>query len=250
MFKHIILLLCILLLPVTGHACWTVQERAQIDGFAEMEDILVLSFKDAVNCKPITNASVFIGDMEYKSDGMGYVQLPMTPFVEMMDARAPLKVSKQGYITLTTELIVAAGTVLNRKQVLSPALGAGKMRFVLQWNDEPEDLDLHLKGPGFHISYRNMRSVPNKAKLDRDEMNGYGPETITLDKIETDAVYSLWVDNYSNDDFIHGKEEVFIYSGDQLVRKLTLPRTTQRGVHVLDIQQGELQFVNQSSPRP
>ena len=81
-------------------------------------------------------------------------------------------------------------------------------------------------------------------------MHGYGPETITLDRIESDAVYSLWVDNYSNDEFIQGKEEVFIYSGDQLVRKLTLPRTTQRGVHVLDIQQGDIQFVNQSSQRP
>ncbi len=250
MFKRILYLLCIVSLPVSAHACWTVQERAEIDGFAELEDILVLSFKDAVNCKPIINASVKIGDIEYKSDDMGYVQLPMTPFADMMDARAPLKVSKQGYITLTTELIVAAGTVLNRKQVLSPALAVGKMRFVMQWDDQPEDLDLHLKGPGFHVSYRNMRSVPNKAKLDRDEMHGYGPETITLDKIENNAVYSLWVDNYSNDDFIQGREEVFIYSGDQLVRQLTLPRTTQRGVHVLDIQQGDIRFVNQPSSRP
>ncbi|TNF35117.1 MAG: hypothetical protein EP315_06375 [Gammaproteobacteria bacterium] len=250
MFKRISIVLCLLFLPVSAHACWTVQERAEIDGFAEMEDILILSFKDAVSCKPIANASVLIGELEYRTDELGYVQLPMTSFAEMMDARAPLKVSKQGYITLNTELIVAAGTVLNRKQVLSPALGAGKMRFVLQWDDQPEDLDLHLKGPGFHISYRNMRDAPNKARLDRDEMHGYGPETITVDRIENNSVYSLWVDNYSNDDFIQGREEVFIYSGDQLVRKLTLPRSTKRGVHVLDIQNGDVQFVNQSSERP
>ena len=250
MLIRFILTFVLVLTHITAQACWPLNERKNIDGFAELDGVLILSFKDAVNCKAINNAQVFIGDKEYTSDETGYVEIPMDPYFEMMDERFPLKVIKPGYITLQTELIVAAGTVLNRKQVLSKALPEGKLRFVLQWEDKPKDLDLHLKGPDFHISYRNMKNVPNKAKLDHDEVEGYGPETITLERLSTNASYSLWVDVYSNEGVLSGHENALIYSGDQLVKKIQLPSTSKRGVHILDIVGGSLEIINQPGNRP
>lgn len=243
-------ILLLLVIPAVSNACWPLKERTEIDGFAELDGVLILSFKDALNCNAVVQAKVLIGDLEYTTDGRGYLKLPMEPFAAMMDARAPLKIIKSGYITLDTELVVEAGTVLNRRMVLSPALPAGKARFVLQWDDEPEDLDLHLTGPGFHISYRNMQNAPNRAQLDQDETNGYGPETITLQNIRPDAAYALYVDNYSGDDNFHGTERIQVYSGNHLLREIRLPRTGQRAVKILDITQGQFQFVNAPSPRP
>ena len=231
-------------------ACWSLKERTEIDGFAELDEVLILSFKDAVDCKPIAGAKVKLGELDYETDKLGYIKLPMAPFSEMMDASAPVSISKKGYITLSTQLEVAAGTVLNRRMVLSPALSEGKVRFVLQWDEEPEDLDLHLTGPDFHISYRNMRNVHNRAKLDQDAMQGYGPETITLDKVRSDSLYTLWVDNYSNDNRFLGTEQVTIYSGDQLLQTLNLKRSRSRAIKVLEIAGGEFSFINQPSERP
>ena len=174
----------------------------------------------------------------------------MEPFSGMMDERVPLKVIKSGYINLDTVLVVAAGTVLNRKRVLTRTLPEGKLRFVLQWNDLPKDLDLHLKSSSFHISYRNMKDLPSTARLDRDEMQGYGPETITLDKVDPNAVYSLWVDVYSSDDVLRGNEDVLIYAGDKLVNIIQLPATRKPGVHILDIVRGKLVLINKPSGRP
>lgn len=231
-------------------ACWDLKERTLINGFAELDDVVILSFKDAINCKPIVGAQVTLGKLEYVTDAHGYVKLPAAPFDEMMDARASLKVTHRNYIPLNTDLIVEAGTVINRKLVMSPALPPGKVRFVLTWDSEPADLDLHLKGPGFHISFRNMKNSPNQARLDVDETDGYGPETITLDRIRPSASYSLWVDNYSGDENFSGVESVYVYAGNQLVKQITLPATSSRGVHVLDIDQGNFRYINQPSARP
>jgi len=242
--------LILLLFSRQGLACWDLKERSLINGFAELDDVVILSFKDAVNCKPIVGAQVQLGKLEYVNDAQGYVKLPAAPFDEMMDARTSLSVTHRGYIPLNTDLIVEAGTVVNRKLVMSPALPPGKVRFVLSWDNEPADLDLHLKGPGFHISYRNMKNAPNRARLDVDETEGYGPETITLDRIDPGASYSLWVDNYSNDARISGVERVYVYAGAQLVKQIDLPATASRGVHVLDIDQGNFRDINQPSARP
>jgi len=227
-----------------SQACWNLKERSNIEGFAELDDVLILSLKDAISCKPLVNVDVMLGELEYKTDSRGYIELPMQPFASQMEASMSLKASKPGYISLSTDLLVEAGTVLNRRLVLSPVLPPGKTRFVLQWADEPEDLDLHLKGPDFHISYRNMKNAPNRARLDVDELEGYGPETITLDRIDARQVYDLSVYNYSNEADFKGVELIYVYSGDRLVKEMRLPANKKRSVQVLQIKNGKFNFLN------
>jgi hypothetical protein len=69
--------------------------------------------------------------------------------------------------------------------VLSPELSPGEVRLVLTWGDRPRDMDSHLYGPAvggkaLHISFKN-RTGPG-ATLDVDGKEGFGPETITINK--------------------------------------------------------------------
>ena len=252
--KPFLIKFCLILLavfPLMAQACWPLQERKEIEGFSELDEVLIVSFKDAVDCQSIADAEVLLGNQQFKTDKRGYVQLPMGSLADEMDAAVPVQVQRQGYVSLNYSLKIEAGTVLNKRMVMSRVLPAGKIRFVLQWHEEPRDLDLHLKGPGFHISYRNMKDVVNKAKLDRDALHGYGPETITLHHVEAHGVYSLWVDNYSNEENFTGLENVMIYSGNRLIHNIPLNRNSQRAIRVLNINQSAFEVINEaSSSRP
>ncbi len=65
----------------------------------------------------------------------------------------------------------------------------GSIRIILDWDKSPNDLDAHLVKDGdYHISYRNKRVADDgAAQLDRDDMNGYGPETITINNVESNS---------------------------------------------------------------
>ena len=55
-------------------------------------------------------------------------------------------------------------------------LGDGPITVGLEWDDEP-DLDLHIWEPnGFHIYYPNSKRQGEVGLLDRDDVNGHGPE--------------------------------------------------------------------------
>jgi len=86
---------------------------------------------------------------------------------------------------------------------LSPLLLKKEYRVVVSWQDDPRDLDAHLTGPipqsneTFHVSYRNMRTALNRHFLDRDDLDGFGPETITIKQLDP-GLYSFFVHDYTN----------------------------------------------------
>jgi hypothetical protein len=85
---------------------------------------------------------------------------------------------------------------------MSPALGSGEIRIVLGWGSSPPDLDAHLSGPSsdggdFHCFYND--SVPDLGyvNLDRDDTDGEGPETITIQQ-RLRGTYRYLVHDYTN----------------------------------------------------
>ena len=81
---------------------------------------------------------------------------------------------------------------------VSPVLQEGEIRIVLEWGSYPEDLDSHLRGTGaghsVHIFYSER--YDSAAELDVDDINGYGPETITIR--DTTGSYTYDVVDYQN----------------------------------------------------
>lgn len=225
--------------------CWTAQEKS-IWASDELDGVLTLSFRNALDCKPVAGARIVIGDQETTTDAAGLVRFPAPTGLD--DAAVPIEASAPGFQKGKGWLVFAFNAPLQNRFLMSPRLAADRARFVLSWSEAPRDLDLHLIGPGFHVSYQDMKNVPNEARLDRDSMDGFGPETITANRLRPDARYEVWVHNYSNEKPISRGAQVQLYLSDGTAQAVVLPATNARWVKVAEIEQGGLRLAVQPSP--
>ncbi len=123
---------------------------------------------------------------------------------EGADGEYTFEVSKSGYITEYFEVEIANQVdVSDEDLVISPELAEGEIRVVLEWGDQPSDLDTHVggilgDGSSFYISYFEKTYTRNGeviANLDVDDTNGNGPETFTIS--DTNASFEYWVEDFT-----------------------------------------------------
>ena len=140
---------------------------------------------------------------------------------------------------------------------MSPMLEGEQIRMVLNWGATPNDLDSHLltpeiEGNTHHIFYSNTGSytaVPY-AKLDTDDTNGYGPETITINQLFA-GTYTYYIKNYSggSSGLKNSNAVVQIYSGESCTANIIEVPTDTNGLfwYVCDIDgaTGDITVVNQ-----
>ena len=140
---------------------------------------------------------------------------------------------------------------------MSPVLEAGQIRMVLNWGATPPDLDSHLltpdiEGSTHHIYYSNVVSytaVPY-AKLDTDDVNGYGPETITISQLFT-GTYAYYIKNFTgNSEGLKNSGAVAqIYSGESCTATIIEVPTDTDGLYWyvcnVDGASGDITVVNQ-----
>ena len=186
-----------IVIPVNVSFAQAESERAD-DVFRELEsEQLTLRFFNAVNGEPIPDAKVEIENAgEYQSDFEGKVIFP----VPEEDGQYKVTFEKKGFIRSVFSIEIQIGSLIFNRFSISPGLPPGAIRIVLDWSKKPRDLDAHLvKMDSFHISYRNKKvSRDGVARLDRDDTDSYGPETITANRIDNNAVYNYFIHNYSN----------------------------------------------------
>ena len=116
-----------------------------------------------------------------------------------------VEVSLTGYITSFFSAVSAVGNAPAAQNFpLSPLLGANEFRIVLSWGATPADLDAHLTGPHatiagarFHVFWDARSESANTAKLDLDDEDSFGPETITISSFRP-GVYRYSVHDYTN----------------------------------------------------
>ncbi len=226
---------------VFADGCWDLKDTSKLE-FDELNEMITFSVKDAMDCKAIAGAEVNFGGVPLKSNQKGEFSVPLNVLKD--GQKIKMLVKKANYITLLKKLEVEVGTIRGNKILLSPKLPPQSARFVLSWSDKPQDLDIHLVNDDFHISYRNTRSITGKAKLDRDAMRGFGPETITLNKIDEHSSYALYVDRYSKSGEIDGSVTVEVYIDNKLDKIVKLPKTSDRSVKVMTLSHGEASYPN------
>jgi hypothetical protein len=157
---------------------------------------LTLRFLNAEKGSAVEGADVKIEKIgEFKTDGEGRVLISTVD-----DGVYNFSFAKQGFIGASFTFEVIAGTIFSNRFSVSPLIELGAIRIVLEWGSKPRDLDAHLVKDGvYHISYHDKIVADDQsARLDLDDRNGYGPETITIRKTDSRGSYSYYVFDYSN----------------------------------------------------
>ncbi len=113
---------------------------------------------------------------------------------------------------------------------LSPVIKPGEMRLILNWANQPRDLDLHLRTPvidgvSHEIYWDNKGSLETAPYvfLDVDHQEGYGPETITIGALQP-GTYRCYVENFSELPAISSaRARLQIYTSAGLLQTITIP---------------------------
>ena len=228
-----------------------VRNRAN-DAFRELNTgELTLRFVNALNGEVVTGATVTINGVVSSTDFEGKVTFKP----EVTNGSVPVVFSKKGFITSEFTVEIMAGTIFQNQVSVSPDLRPESIRIVLDWADRPRDLDAHLmKEGGYHISYRDKKtSADGSAQLDRDDTNGNGPETITINRVDQNDTYTFFVHNYSNrgdrrstDLSNRSRATVRVYGDNRMMAEFQIPENKQ-GVRwtVFQIQNGQVILVDQ-----
>ncbi|PLX16640.1 MAG: hypothetical protein C0599_14690 [Salinivirgaceae bacterium] len=212
-------------------------------------DNQTLRFFDAETGEPLEGASVNIEDIgEYTTDEEGKVRFPNQP-----DGYLNVEVEKEGYITCNFDVEIVADMIFFNRFSVSPKLDLGSIRIVLDWLDTPPDLDAHfVKQGGYHISYQDTKVLSDgTGQLDRDDLDGNGPETITINDIDDNAHYEYYVHNYTdrNDPTSSGlsksKATIKVFANNEFLGTVEIPRGP-KGLkwHVFEINNGEIEITN------
>ena len=229
------------------------RDRAD-DAMDKMNDNIPLRFFNALNRNPIPNASIEVANVgTFTTNQAGKVVLP-----PMNDGSYRLIFSMNGYITTPIDFRVIGRNVDFNWFNISPVIPNTDYRFILEWSEKPADLDIHfVKTGGYHISYLNLkRAEDGNAVLDRDDMSGYGPETVTVGRIDLNASYTLYVHDYTNrnntnsDLLPKSGATLRVYSQNRLIKTYNIP-ANGRGTrwNVFTIERSALIDVNTVTAR-
>jgi len=222
------------------------------DAMDKMSGNIPMRFYNALDRKPIPGATVEIPKAgAFTTNNQGKITFPKIP-----DGNYTLIFSKDGFITTPIDFRVLMGAVDLNWYSVSPGFSGKEYRIVLEWGEKPADLDLHFVKTGgsgpYHISYQNMKKADDgNAVLDRDDTTGYGPETITIGKLDVNAVYTCYVHNFTDRDKPASTQMskegavVRVYSMNRLLYTFRIP-ANGKGVkwNVFRIERGGVVQVN------
>ena len=191
------------------------------------ESVFTLRFADAETDEAVKDATIAINNIgTYTTDAEGLVRFPL-----QADGKYRFSFKKDGYIPADMTFEVAAGMIYFNRFSVSKIMELGQIRIVLDWDNTPNDLDLHLEKVGqYHIAYHHKRVADDRsAKLDRDDVDGNGPETITITDVDDNASYICYVHDFTNrnipdsEKLSKSKARISVYNDNQLEFVLDIP---------------------------
>ncbi len=161
----------------------------------------------------------------FKTDSNGNAELELKP------GTYTVKVECEDYVTEEFDFeVFSTGMCSETEFVISPELEAGQIRIVLEWGDQPRDLDSYLVDSTgrTRVSYTDRKwTVDGRvvAELDVDDRDGYGPETITIYDTSIDFTYFVHDFHTTGSMFTRNDVSVKVYT-DNGYDNFTLPTST------------------------
>ena len=189
-----------------------------------------LLFFDAKSGNPLRDATIALEGLgTFRTDSLGVITIPV-----LKDGVSTFHFSKDGYVSANYEIKFRKGILFFNRFSVCPLMEKGTIRIVLDWGKEPIDLDLHLVRENYyHVSYLTTRVSDGSAQLDRDDKNSFGPETITLSKIDNKAIYNCYVIDYTNQArnnsriLLNSRSVVRIYENNALSKTIPICRSVR-----------------------
>ncbi|MBR5066080.1 MAG: S8 family serine peptidase [Lachnospiraceae bacterium] len=215
---------------------------------------------DAITGNAIENANIKVRSCWNKQTGtyvkniLGEDINASTSYTGEFEMSVPLgnytvEIEKEGYIIGYFNVVsfVAADSYINTF-ALSPVLPDNEYRIILTWSDTPRDLDSHLcyymdGNRVFHVYWAYQTGCVNEtevATLDLDDVDGFGPETVTI-TVDTsliqDGRFEYYVHNYSQEKNISESNAcVKVYNGNAQIDVVYVPKDlTGTDWYVFDI---------------
>ncbi len=160
-------------------------------------------------------------------------------------------IRRDGYINVQNQPVkVNRGQESTENLSMSEPLEQGVYRITLSWTGEKaktvKDVDSYLKIPGVQepLSYKNEGKTYRGAHLDRDDTDWIGPETVTINDLNS-GTYIYYVNNYNvrDDKQALGNSDIRVklYEGDRLLKSFTVPQGTGVSYEIFRIIDEEIQ---------
>ena len=144
------------------------------------------------------------------SDGSFSFDLPAGEYVIEVNG----ELNGVRFITSYTKCKIIRNACVNLGDIpISTEVGENTYRVILEWGEEPSDLDSHLRadtldgGSSVHVYYSDMTC--DYANLDVDDTSSYGPETITVTDFASLDGFTYSVHNYSDRYAESGEEDAY-----------------------------------------
>ena len=159
-----------------------------------------------------------------------------------------LEVRPTGFIYDYFNIHVSSSDDNKKDIVVSPLVASGTIRVVLTWGSVPRDLDGHLEGTtsqnkNIHVFWSDMIAPDGAAKLDVDNTNGNGCETITINDIN--GSYKYYVNRFSSDGSIGSSGAVVKVYTDGRTYTITPPANVDpENWNVFEIENGAIKNIN------
>ncbi len=216
-----------------------VQPQVEVPVISLKRSIVI---RDSDTGIPIANADVDIDNTwQMKSDKEGKVNLPD----EIQEGEFTITVNKgDEYIQTVENFTVTKGEITTAPQISIPkAVDFERIKIVLDWGEFPWDLDAHVVDGTNHVYFSTKKQ--GNLELDRDDVNSYGPETITILEPKKDVTYSYYVFDCSNADnpesarLSNSQAQVKIYFGNEFIDSFKIT-PNKKGItwHVFDVTKG------------
>jgi len=134
--------------------------------------------------------------------------------------------TKEGSMEFKTGAMLLPRMTASQRVLMPPTLPAGAAGIVLVWDKVIPDMDLHMATPyGCNVDWTNFVCTnpggPGKAHLDRDDMYGGGPETMTIDE-SAPGNFKVFVHRYSSGDIYLSKAQLYVFQSDGRIFQFSL----------------------------
>jgi uncharacterized delta-60 repeat protein len=188
--------------------------------------VLAGTARNAVNGQGLAGVLVSAGGGSAVTDAQGGFVITNVPV-----GSVTVGGSLTGFIPFSGSFTLTNQATNGIEFAMSPIIsGPETVRLVLTWGAEPRDLDAHLDTPeiagtNFHVFFGAPGSLADLpfAQLDVDDVDGFGPETITITNTFP-GTYSYYVHRFSGAGNLAGsgaRVQVFTEAG--LVATVTVP---------------------------